>query len=632
MNILKPMAGVSAVMCLAVAPAGGAPLPEKIQRPARLFPLEQVRLQDPALLKMRAQTLDYLRALDSERLLYHFRITAGVPTDAEPLSRRPGDHEAPASPFRGHFTGHYLSASAMMVAGTGDAELKKKADALVAALVQCQRTNGYLAGWPEADFDKLEAGQRVGVLWYGLHKILAGLLDQYQYAGNAQALDAARRLGDWAAARTARLDHARMQKVLATEFGGMGEVLADLAAVTGEQKYLDAARRFDHDRVFQPAARGEDALTGLHANTQVPKFVSAARLYELTGDAFYQKAATFFWQQVARHRSYASGGNSVREGFKTPPDVLAGTLETRTQETCNTHNMLKLTEHLFTWAPDAERADYYERALLNHILGTPHPDTGMPLYYLGLKPGQWKCVFARNDSFWCCAGTGLENFAKLQRGFYFEGDGELWVNLFFASELDWRARGVTLRQETRFPDEPGTTLVVTTAQPTAFKLHRRIPWWAEGASITVNGRPVEGAFAPSSYATLDRTWANGDRVRLNLPMRLHLHPMPDDPRTVAILYGPVVLAGELGTADLPRDGIHIWNHHGDEHFNAHPYAAAADLALKGTTPKPEDWIEPVVGRPLTFQTRGVGRPDDVVLSPFFRLFDQRYNVYWRLIP
>ncbi len=605
----------------------GQGLPDKAASRARLFPLERVKLQDSCLLKVREQTRDYLLSLDSGRLLRNYQVNAGFPTDAEPLS----GHEAPDAGFRGHYTGHYLTACAMMYASTGDERLKGKADAIVAAMAQCQQANGYLAALPEARFDELETGKKAGCVWYAEHKILAGLLDMYLDCGNRQAYEMAQKLGDWVVARTARLDHETMQRVLATEFGGMGEVMANLSAVTGKDQYLEAAKRFDHDEVFQPAARGEDALTGLHANCQIPKFVAAARLYELTGMEFYRDAATSFWRQVALHRSYAAGGHSLREHFTTPPDVLAGTLECQAQETCNTYNMLRLTEHLFAWKPNALYGDFYERALLNHILATPHPKTGMPLYFLGLQSGQWKCVFERNQSFWCCAGTGLENFAKLQRGIYYQGAGELWVNLFFASELDWRERDVTVRQTTRFPEEGGTRLTVRMKQPVSFKLHIRIPYWAEGASITVNGQPQSKTLKPATYATIVRTWNDGDQVRVQLPMRLHLQPLPDDAKKVAILYGPVVLAGELGGDGLEMDLIHFAPHNGEPLFQSHPFTDANKLALVDTTARPEDWLEPVAGKPLTFRTHGVGRPRDFTLSPFYRLFDQRYAVYWDLL-
>ena len=619
---------VMAIGSLLAAATPGPVLPDNVRTPARPFPLQQVRVIDPDLCRMQSQTRAYLHELASDRLLRNFRVNAGIPTDVPPLP----DHESPSSAFRGHYTGHFLSACAMMYAGTGDEPLKRKADAIVAELAKCQQPSGYLAGWPESMFDDLEAGKRVGVVWYGLHKIMAGLLDMYVYAGNQQALEIVKKIGDWAAARTARLSHAKMQQVLQTEFGGMGEVLANLAAATGDEKYLRAARRFDHDLVFEPAAAGQDTLSGLHANTQIPKFVAAAREYELTGNEFYRKAATFFWRQVALHRSYAGGGNSVREQFRTPPDVLAGTLESNSQESCNTYNMLRLTEHLFAWEPLAVYADFYERAFLNHILAIPHPKAGMPLYYLGLLPGQWKIVFVPHQSFWCCAGTGLEDFAKLQRGIYYEGDEQLWVNLFFASELDWKAKGVTIRQQTAFPNEPGTTIVIRARQPAAFKLHLRIPYWADRAGIAVNGQPVAGDFKPSSYATVERTWKDGDVVRLDLPMRLHLHPLPDDRNVAAIMYGPVLLAGELGSEGITESLCYGPNYNNSETFQKHPCPDADKLALVGTTEKLEDWIEPFPGKPLTFRTKGVGRPRDFILSPFYRLFDQRYNIYWKLEP
>jgi len=615
------------ISTLALAASAGAdPLAEKINPPARLFPLSDVRLTDPNLLKIRELDHQYLLALDSERLLRNFRENVGIKTGIEPLL----GHEAPNDSCRGHYTGHYLSACAMMVASTGDAKLKAKADAIVAELAKLQQPDGYLGALPETQFDNLEAGKKVGVPWYTEHKIMAGLLDMALYTGNQQALDVVQKIGDWVDARTKKLDHATMQRVLGTEFGGMGEIMANLAAVTGKESYLQVAKRFDHESVLKPAEAGEDKLAVHHANTMIPKFVSAAREYELTGDESYRKAATFFWQQVALHRSYATGGNSVREAFRTPPDVLSGTLEPCTQESCNTYNMLRLTEHLFAWNPSASYGDYYERALLNHILATPHPETGMPLYYLGLMPGQWKAVFEPNMTFWCCAGTGLENFTKLQRGIYFHGDGQIWVNLFFASEVDWKEKGVSIRQETKFPNEPGTTLHIQAKKPTAFKLNIRIPYWADGSSISVNGQPQQLPLNPGTFAMIDRTWNDGDQVSVRLPMRLHLQPMPDDPKIAAIMYGPVVLAGELGP--VPKDQVQSRHYNASGLFNKNPYPDADQLALVGTSNKLEDWIEPIAGKLLTFKTKGVGRPSDFVLSPFYRLFDQRYNVYWKLEP
>jgi DUF1680 family protein len=459
------------------------------------------------------------------------------------------------------------------------------------------------------------------------------LLDMYQLCQNAQALQVLEGMAAWTDWRTGRISEEQMQRTLQTEFGGMNEVLASLSAVTGNPRYLVVARRFDHHVVMDPAAQGRDTLTGLHANTQIPKFIGAAREFELTGDPYYHDAALFFWQQVALHRSYVTGGDSISEHFKTPPDVLEPALTDLTQETCNTYNMLKLTNHLFTWQPEPRYADYYERALLNHILATPNPAQGSPLYYLGMQSGQWKVHFVPHEGFFCCCGTGLENFSKLGEGFYFHDARSLWVNQFFASEVNWKEKGAVIRQETRFPEQAGTRLVIQTKSPAEFGLNLRIPYWADDASITINGkrfRPNEN-LAPSSYAKIERTWKNGDIVEVKLPMRLHLQPIPDDANLAAILYGPVVLAGELGTENLDPKRLYS-----DDKILHGGFPALAVPELAGDRNGLEKWIQPVSAnskpgndKPLTFRTVGAGRPADVTLSPFYRLFDQRYCVYWR---
>jgi len=592
------------------------------------FALEDVSILDPALLRMREQTLSYMLALDSDRLLHNFRVNAGLPSTAAPLYNR----ESPTNGWRGHYVGHFLSASAQMYATVGDVRIKSKADAMIAELAKCQTQlgdQGYLSAFPESDFDNLENGRPAAVLWYALHKIMAGLLDAHEHLQNAQALEILERMAAWTDWRTGRLPQEQMQRTLQTEFGGMAEVLANLSAVTNNPRYLEVAKRFDHHFVMDPAAQGRDTLTGLHANTQVPKFIGAAREYELTGDPYYRDAALFFWQQVALHRSYVTGGNSISEHFRTPPDILASELTDVTQETCNTYNMLKLTSHLFSWHAEPQFADYYERAFLNHILATPHPSEGSPLYYLGMQAGQWKYHFMPHQGFFCCCGTGLENFAKLGEGFYYHRADALWVNLFFASQVHWQAKGVTLRQETRFPDEAATRIIVESKSPAHFTLNVRIPYWAGGATIAINGKPFQPGvqLVPSSYAAISRRWKNGDRVDVQLPMLLHLQTIPDDQNLAAILYGPVVLAGELGT-----DGLDPRRLYSDDKFLhggfppiAVPELAADRLAL-------DKWIQPVSAKdqPLTFRTAGAGRPADVTLSPFYRLFNQRYNVYWRL--
>jgi uncharacterized protein len=625
-------------------PLAGDPLnlsPAEVQKAlppltAIPFSLKDVRILNPELLRMREQTLRYMLALDSDRLLHNFRVTAGLPSSAEPLYNR----ESPTNGWRGHYIGHFLSACGQMYDSTGDARIKAKADAMIAELAKCQTRlgdKGYLSAFPESGFDDLEQGRPAAVVWYALHKIMAGLLDVYESWQNPQALQVLERMAAWTDWRTGRIPEEQMQRTLQTEFGGMAEVLANLSAVTKNPRYLEVAKRFDHHAVMDPAAQGRDTLTGLHANTQVPKFIGAAREYELTGDPYYRDAALFFWQQVVLHRSYVTGGNSINEHFRTPPDVLASELTDLTQETCNTYNMLKLTNHLFSWHAEPRYADFYERAFLNHILATPNPAEGSPLYYLGMQPGQWKIHFVPHEGFFCCSGTGLENFAKLGEGFYFHStqdglsDHSLWVNQFFASEVNWKEKGVTIRQETRFPDEAGTRLVIQTKSATRFNLNVRIPYWAENASLTINGKPFQPneKLTPSSYAKISRTWKDGDHVEVRLPMRLHLQAIPDDPKLAAIVYGPVVLAGELGTDNLDPKRIYSEDKvlHGGFPIIAVPELAGDRNAL-------DKWIQPASAKdkPLTFRTADAGHPEDVTLSPFYRLFNQRYNVYWRFRP
>jgi uncharacterized protein len=592
------------------------------------FALEDITILDPDLLRMRRQTLDYMLALDFDRLLHNFRVNAGLPSSAAPLFNR----ESPSNGWRGHYVGHFLSASGQMYATTGDARIKSKADAMVAELAKCQAQlgdRGYLSAFPESSFDDLEQGRPAAVIWYALHKIMAGLLDAYEHLHNPQALEVLQKMAVWVDWRTGRLPEDQMQRTLQTEFGGMNEVLANLSAVTQNPRYVAVAKRFDHHIVMDPASQGRDTLAGLHANTQIPKFIGAARQFELTGDPYYRDAAVFFWRQVALHRSYVTGGNSASEHFRTPPDILASELTDLSQETCNTYNMLKLTSHLFGWSAEPHYADFYERAFLNHILATPHPSEGSPLYYLGMQPGQWKVHFVPHQGFFCCCGTGLENFAKLGEGFYFHDAQSLWVNLFFASEVHWRDKGVVLRQETRFPEEAATHLTVQSTSPWAFSLKVRIPYWAENASFSINGKPFQPQekLAPSSYAVIDRTWKNGDRVDVQLPMRLHLQAIPDDANLVAIMYGPLVLAGELGKQDLDLQRLYS-----EDKFLHGGFPSLVVPELAGERHVLEKWIQPIsaANKPLTFRTVGAGRPNDVILSPFYQLFDQRYCIYWHL--
>jgi DUF1680 family protein len=415
-----------------------------------------------------------------------------------------------------------------------------------------------------------------------------------------------------------------MARVLRVEFGGMNEVLYNLYAVTGVKDYAEAAHRFDQERLFGPLADGRDELKGLHVNTQIPKIIGAARRYELTGDPRYRHIAEFFWTQVTQHRAYATGGTSNEEHWRSDPDKLAAELGYSTQECCCTYNMLKLTRHLFAWSPEARYFDYYERAFFNGILGTMNPKNGLTMYYVPLATGYWKVFASPRGSFWCCTGTGVESFSKLADSIYFHDENGLYVNLFVSSELDWQEKGVRLRQDTALTSRGETRLRIATAKPAQLALRIREPYWTDGMiTVAVNGKPAAAARA-GGYWVVDRTWENGDEMRVTLPMSLHVHPMPDDDTLQAVMYGPLVLAGDLG-----REGVTDEMRRGGDNPPEMPKPPAAPEFVAESR-FPQSWIEMAAKTPLTFRTKGQRR--DISMMPLSRIVDQRYGVYWRVTP
>ncbi|MBV9124155.1 MAG: glycoside hydrolase family 127 protein, partial [Planctomycetes bacterium] len=563
-------------------------------------------------------------------LLHSFRVTAGLPSSALPY----GGWEAPNCELRGHCLGHYLSACSLMYAATGDRRLKDRADTIVAELARCQEAlpkqgyhPGYLSAFPEGFFDRVETSGKVWAPYYTLHKIMAGLLDANHYCGNRQALDILRRLADWVDFRVSRLSREQMQKALATEHGGMAESLAELYARTGDARYLRLAQSFRHDAVFLPAAEGRDTLTGLHANTQIPKFTGYQRIYELTGDPEYGAAARNFWKFVARDRSFVIGGDSTHEFF-FPVEKFPEQVKTVIgPETCNTYNMLKLTARLFQDRPEGELMDFYERALYNHILASEHPHEGGFVYYTSLRPGSFRSYSRDFGDFWCCVGTGMENHAKYGEVIYAHARDKLLVNLFIPSRLHWRAQGVTVTQETGFPAEPRTRLHFHLTEPKTFTVAVRYPRWVQPGAlkVTVNGAAVAVHGRPGEYAEVTRAWKDGDELTVDLPMRLTTEFLPRSTNYLAVLYGPVVLAGKLG-----REGLRDKDFRGQRLMM--DQVLSADQTPVFTRPAEEITrrIQPVPGRPLTFRTRDLARPGDVTLIPFYRLHDERYAVYWRL--
>ncbi|WP_212823805.1 beta-L-arabinofuranosidase domain-containing protein [Catellatospora sp. TT07R-123] len=531
------------------------------------FDLGQVRLTSSRWLDNQNRTLAYLRFVDVDRLLYVLRANHRLSTNGAAAT---GGWEAPTFPFRSHSQGHFLTAWAQAWAVLGDTTCRDKATQMVAAMAACQANNsaagfsaGYLAGFPESDFTALENRtlSNGNVPYYAVHKTLAGLLDVWRLIGSTQARDVLLALAGWVDTRTARLTSTQMQAQLGTEFGGMNAVLTDLYQQTGDSRWLTAAQRFDHAAVFNPLAANSDQLNGLHANTQVPKWIGAAREYKATGTTRYRDIAVNAWNITVNAHTYVIGGNSQAEHFRAP-NAIAGYLNSDACEACNSYNMLKLTRELWLLNPDqAAYFDFYERALLNHLLGQQNPadSHGHVTYFTPLNPGgrrgvgpawgggTWSTDYG---TFWCCQGTGIETNTKLMDSIYFYNGTTLTVNLFTPSVLDWSQRGITVTQNTAFPVSDTTTLTVTGSVSGSWSMRIRIPGWTTGATISVNGTAQSITTTPGTYATLTRSWTSGDTVTVTLPMRVVMRAANDDANVAAVTYGPVVLAGNYGNTSL----------------------------------------------------------------------------------
>jgi DUF1680 family protein len=585
------------------------------------FRLSQVTLGEGPVRSARDWNRNYMLRILADRLLHNFRVTAGLPSSAQPL----GGWEAPKSELRGHFAGHYLSACGFLYAATHDAEIKARGDALVAGLAECQQklgVSGYVSAFPEELFDRLDRREKVWAPFYTLHKIMAGLFDMNRYGENPQALEVLVKLASWTDAWTASKTEAHMQDILNSEYGGMSEVLYNLAAATGDDRWSKVGDRF-HKKIFiTPLAMRQDQLRNLHANTHIPQVIGAARRYELSSDYRFRDAAEFFWETVVNARTYATGGSSNAEAWLTQPHHLAIEMKASThhQECCCAYNMMKLTRHLYGWNANVEYVDYYERNLFNHRLGTIQPETGLTTYFLSLAPGAWKTICTEDQTFWCCTGTAVEEFAKLNDSIYFHDEESLYVNLFIESELNWTERGIRLQQQTRFPEQDHTTLVIQASPAKPWTLRLRIPaWTTESSSVSINGRKLEAAGNPGSYLNITRIWKAGDRVALNMPMRLTAEPLEDDPQTQAFLFGPLVLAGQFPLGNLSDDLLHK---------NQGPEVRESPIpvpSLVSAGKNLSDWIKPVPGEPLTFRTEH--QAQNVTLRPLNQSWG-RFAAYW----
>ena len=633
-------AGVPRRICAAVPTLGPLALGDVALAAPVLqpFALTDVRLLDGPFLEAQKRDEAYLLRLEPDRMLHNFRVNAGLAPKAPVYGGWESVKMWEGIRAQGHTAGHFLSAASMMFASTGHPEMKRRVDYMVAELKECQDAGktGLVCAFPDsaAQIDNLVAGRpAIGVPWYTMHKIFAGLRDADLQCGSEPARDVLVRLADWAVEVTKGMTDQQFEHMLGVEHGGMNEVLADVYVLTGNEKHLALAERFCHRAILIPLAEGCDTLNGLHSNTQIPKIVGFERLYELTGKPQYRAAAEFFWRTVTGTRSFATGGNGDNEHFFPITDFARHLPSAKTMETCCSHNMLKLTRQLFARTPTAAYGDYYERTLHNAILGSQDADTGMMTYFQSTRPGYIKLFCTPFDSFWCCTGTGIENHAKYGDSIYFrtarhgaEPDA-LYVNLFIASTLAWREKGVALRQTTSFPAAGRTRLEFTQSGGQDFDLRIRHPGWARTAAVTVNGSQAELSREPGSFITLRRTWKAGDVVEVEMPMALHLEMLPGTTDTAAVLYGPVVLVGALGHAVKPGEDLHINERTIGSVLNVPldvPTFAGEPAAIAGR-------IKPT-GEPLTFQTEGIGRPADVTLIPYYRTAHQHYNMYWKLQP
>jgi len=583
----------------------------------RPFDLSQVRLLEGPFKHAQELSGKSLLNYEPDRFLSKFREVAGLEPKAEPYSGWEAEGIA------GHSLGHYLSGCLLMYASTGDKRFKERVDYIVNELEEIQNANGngYAMCVPrgkelfkEVSEGKIET-QRFNLngCWvpiYTLHKIMSGLRDAYHLCSNEKALRVEQKLADWFETVIGGLTDEQMQKIMFCEHGGIAESLADLAGDTGDNKYMDMAKKFHHKEMMDPMIEGKDILPGFHGNTQVPKFIALARIYELTGDRPSKTGAEFYWDRVVHHHSYVTGGHGINE-YLGPPDKLSDRLGTNTTETCNVYNMLKLTRHLFCWQPRADVGDYYERALYNHILSSQHPEDGRVIYNLTLEMGGFKHYLDPYD-FTCCSGTGMENHSKYGGSIYYHNDKELYVNLFIASELMWKEKGLKVTQNTRYPDEDRIKLTFNCKEPVELSVYIRYPYWAQkGVELKVNGQPQQVTSIPLSFIRLSRLWRDGDVVDIRIAMCLRLETMPDNPKRVAIMYGPLVLAGELGPVEDPNAGEIMY------------------VPVLLTSNKPvEQWVKSVPGRPNTFELFDVGRPRDVRIYPFYKMHDKRYTIYW----
>lgn len=575
--------------------------------------------------------------LDPDRLLAPFLKEAGI----QPKKENYGNWES--SGLDGHIGGYYLSALSNMYAATGNRETLRRLNYMIGWLDSCQQKSGdgYVGGVPggKAMWQEISEGKIIGGIYsrkwvplYNIHKLFAGLRDAYLIAGNQKAKEILVRLSDWFVNLTRDLSNDQIQQMLGSEPGGINEVFADVSVITGERKYLIMARRLSHKAILSPLLEGKDSLNGLHANTQIPKVTGFKRISELDGDTSWANAAEVFWNTVVQHRTVSIGGNSVREHFNPSTDFSSMIDDVQGPETCNTYNMLRLTEELFLSDPKSSYIDYYERAVYNHILSSGNPDGGF-VYFTPMRPQHYRVYSQPQECFWCCVGTGMENHGKYGAMIYAHDTDDLFVNLFIASKLDWKEKGVSLVQQTNFPYQQTSVLTFTVNQPRSFGVHLRYPSWVnEGEmQVMVNGRKIKAAKDKNGFVIINRTWRTGDVVAIDLPMHAKMEYLPDGSPWASFVYGPIVLAAKTGTSDLSglqADGSRMG------HVASGPlYPIDRSPMIVSSEGNPALQLRPVKDEPLHFTAAGLIYPSsfgNLTLQPFFTIHNARYMIYWRV--
>jgi DUF1680 family protein len=606
------------------------------------FPLTDVTLLDGVFKDAQDLNVTTLLQYDADRLLAPFLKVAGLTPKADNYPNWESDG------LDGHIGGHYLSAMAIHYASTGNTECLSRMEYMISELKVCQDSNtvkypgwgvGYVGGvpnssvlWPQIKAGNVSVIWSYWVPWYNLHKTYAGLRDAWLYAGNDEAKTMFLKFCDWAIDITSGLSDSKMEEMLDNEHGGMNEVLADAYQITGEEKYLTAAKRFSHKDILNPMAAGTDNLDNLHANTQVPKAVGFERIGEVDSNVTYINAGSFFWETVSNNRTLALGGNSRREFFPSASSCIDYVNDVEGPESCNTNNMLKLTQDLFRMNPLAKYADFYEKALYNHILSTQHPAHGGYVYFTPARPRHYRVYSAPEQAMWCCVGTGMENHGKYGEFIYTHTADTLYLNLFIASELNWGDMGVNITQETAFPYEEKTKLTVNLSSPVSFKLKVRHPHWVSTDSfkIIVNTDTLSTSSQPSTYVLIERTWNDGDSVKVLLPMENRIEKLINVDDYVAVMYGPVLLSAKTGDEDLTgliADDSR-WGHIAN---GTKLPVYESPIIVEEDVSEIANKLVPVEGKPLTFTTSALNIPnfeDTLELEPFFQVHDSRYMMYW----